>query len=784
MGMVSAAAVAVAVFTIPGLVVSWLSGVRGQWSIAAALPTTFGIYGLAAWFFGLTPIRFEVVSVGIFSAVLVVLALLWRLAFVAFGRRRRKQSEVSAPLDGDGDAVAVEKPKRDWRRGTLLDEYWLIPGLGMLAGVALIGGRSLELLNKAARKMDNIIQGWDVHWHASTVRYIVETGIASPTRMGDLQNTETQAKMYYPTAWHAGAGLVADLANISPIAATNLTGLLVPAIGFPISVGLIAWRLVGRRGLTAQIAAGLAPIIVGGIPVLYWIGLYVGAWPYVAAVSVSGIVLALFMSVPYFPIRSFVAALAFIGMVQLHPSAATIVVLGLALWWLLYLVWVPARKPGSFKGHVGWRFRDLALLGATGLVGVIALLPQILIGAEQSEEVKSFTATENLSLTEAWRAAIFMNTRHAPTFELNVVPWIWLALFGAVALLVWRRNLWAPTFWFLSVCCTVNSLRPFGDPWGKWLGAVGALHYNTGHRLIMPAALFVVAGAAVALAVLIRLIALAPLKKFAVVSAVVSILLAGGAGFVIQKVVRTGIEPGSAWAINAARDDRLVNGRDVKAFDWLAQQPHAYEGAIFTNPDEGSGWMYAYNRLPAVFKHYLWPNTTLESATNRLFWHPMRLGQGNFDNMDEANMVDTAAQELGVNFIYISPPHFWHFQIPRPDFETGLIHTPGVTPVYKDHEVIIYAVNAEFSDEEILKMRAPGNSPEELPSLVTKEEAGKATSYEDANEPYIHRPTVPNRGRDSHFEWLTQRNELSDMADEGVKTGDSVAAELQDQQQH
>ncbi|MEJ5997562.1 DUF6541 family protein [Corynebacterium sp. H130] len=800
MGMVSAAALAVAVFTVPGLIVAWLSGARGQWAIAASVPATFGIYGLAGWLFGLTDIRFGVTTVAWFTAGIALLAIIWNAAFFALRRRKRRRSESLAEPVEDGEDVGVAKPvEKRWRDSTLLDPSWLIPGAGMAAGIAYLMTRSLDLLRRASQGINNIFQGWDVHWHASVVRLAMDEGLVSSTRMGELQNTETQAKMYYPTAWHAGAALLGDLGNMSPIAATNLTGLIVPAIAFPISAGLIAYRLIGKQGLTGQLAAALAPMIVGGLPVLYWIGLYVGAWPYVAAIAVSGIVLALFMSIPHEPIRCFLAALAFIGMVQLHPSSATVVVIALALWWLLYLLWVPSRKPESIKGHFGWRLRDVGILGATGLVGVLALLPQILSGAEQSEEVKSFTATEDLSLNEAIQNAIFMRTRHTESFHLNVETWVWIAAAGAILLLLWRRNLWAPLFWAFNVAVTANALHPMSEPWGKWYETVGALHYNTAHRLVMPAAMFVAAGAAVAIAILIRLLTGGPLKKYVAVTSSLAVVATAGAGYVIHNQVRDGLERGSAWAINSGRDGRLVNERDLKAFDWLAKQPKAYEGNVFSNPDEGSGWMYAYNQLPALYKHYLWPTTTVESDTNSLFFHPMRLGQGNFDNADEVNRVDEAARNLGVKYIYISPPNFWAFQWIRPDFETGLITTPGVTPVYKDHQVIIYAVNAEFTDEEIMKMREPGNSPEELPPLRTKAEVAATMnpemnsklveqimdgtiSYEESQQPYIHRPSVPNRGRDSHFEWLVERDKIKEMGEEGVKTGDSLAAEQQEGQ--
>ncbi|WP_144413418.1 DUF6541 family protein [Corynebacterium epidermidicanis] len=758
--MASAAAIAIAVFMLPGFILNWVSGARGPWAIAASVPSSFGVFGLAAWLLGLTDYRFEVKTVAVIWAAIVVLAIIWRAGVIVFRRRRlakaRSDIDSEAPVDGEASLAEPASYKTDWRVGTLLDPRWILPGVGAMLGAYLFLRCSLGYLSVSTRGMDNIFQGWDVHWHASVMRWIMDAGIASPTRMGELQNTETQAKMYYPSAWHAGGALFREIAGISPIAATNLTALVLPAICLPLTVAAIAWRLVNNRGLTAQIAAGLAPLIVPGFPVLFWIGHFVGAWPYLAAMSVSGIVLGLFMSVPYSPIRIFAAALAFMGLVQIHPAAATVPVLGLALWWLLYLLWRPARRPATWKGHIGYRLRDVALLAIPGIMGALTLLPQILLGAEQTEEVKEFSALEDLSRTETWMNSIFMRTRHTSVFQLDMTPWVWLALAGAIALLVWRRNLWAPAFWGLSVWITANSLQPFGDGWGDTLGMIGALHYNTAHRLIMPCAMFIVAGAAVALAVAIRLVTGGPIKKFAKPASISAVVLALIGGGVVEAAATEHIGPGAQWTINAARDERIVNHRDLRAFDWLKTQPRAMDGVIFSNPDEGSGWMYAYNGLPAFYKHYLWPNAPAGSETNLLFFHTMRLGAGNFDVPDEANRVDIAAKELGVTYIYISPPKFWPFQWDRPDLEFGLMETPGLTTVYRDKEIGIYAVNAAFSDEELLAIRANSPSPDPLPRLKTKGELGLAETFDEIDQPVIHRPTIPNRGRDSHFEWLSK----------------------------
>ncbi|MDU0478725.1 hypothetical protein QVA66_05685 [Staphylococcus chromogenes] len=773
MSLLSVTIVAIAVFMLPGLLLNWVSGARGPWSIAAAVPSTFAIYGLAAWVYGLTPYHFEVKTVAVFWAGVMLLALLWRGTFIAYRRRARRALTASTavsdttPAETDElettetDASGIAEPasrSSHWRVGTLLDPVWLLPGIGSIAGAYLILSRSLKYLSASTNGMNNIYQGWDVHWHASVMRWIMETGIASPTRMGELQNAETQAKMYYPSAWHAGGALLREIADISPIAATNLTGLILPGLMLPLSAAAIAWRLINNRGLTAQIAAGFAALIVPGIPALYWVGQYVGAWPYLAAIAAAGSVLGLFMSVPYSPIRSFATALAFIGLVQIHPSSVTMPVLGLALWWLLYLLWRPSRRPATWKGQIGFRLRDIGLLAVPGIIGALTLLPQILLGAEQTEDVKSVTALEDLTREESWRSAIFMYTRHTNEFHMSVEPWVWVALVGAVLLLLWRRNLWAPVFWGLSVWITANALTPFGDGWDETLGLIGALHYNTAHRLVMQGALFVVAGAAVALAIAIRLVTGGPIKKLGRVSSIGALILAVIGGGIVQHVAVAEIDRGAQWSINSARDERMVSNRDLKAFDWLKTQPHAQDGQIFSNPDEGSGWMYAYNALPATYRHYLWPQAGIGTSTNTLFFHPMRLGAGNFDVPDENNFVDLAAANLNVKYIYISPPKFWHFQWDRPDMEFGFMETPGLTPVYRDKEIGIYAVNAAFTDEELIQIRANSPSPDPLPPLKTYGELGKAETYEQIDKPFIHRPTIPNRGRDSHFEWLEARD--------------------------
>lgn len=237
--------IAVLVFTVPGLLVSWISGLKFPWAAAASIPVSFGIYGMAAWVLGMADMRFDVRSVAISTLLVSVLALVWRLGFatVAVVRRRRSGRREAS----DEASVWWRAPLDYARQGGLLDPRWLLPAAGVGAGAWLIIDRAVDLLLTTRHGLDDFYQGWDVHWHASTVRFIADTGIASSTRMGELRNIETQQELFYPSAWHAGAFLVSDLADLTPNEATNLTGIVLSGLLIPLAVALIAWRLINNR---------------------------------------------------------------------------------------------------------------------------------------------------------------------------------------------------------------------------------------------------------------------------------------------------------------------------------------------------------------------------------------------------------------------------------------------------------------------------------------------------------------------------------------------------------
>ena len=81
--------------------------------------------------------------------------------------------------------------------------------------------------------------------------------------------------------------------------------------------------------------------------------------------------------------------------------------------------------------------------------------------------------------------------------------------------------------------------------------------------------------------------------------------------------------------------------------------------------------------------------------------------------------MDSALAELGVTYVYISPPNYWGFQKPNPHL-LELDDTPGLLKVYADTHVRIFAVRAAFTDAELDRIRASSPFPPEQRTPLTR----------------------------------------------------------------
>lgn len=706
MDAVGAVWLAIAVFTLPGLLFAWVAGAKLPAAATASLPATFGIVGLASWMYGAMGIRFGWTSFVVFLLLMLCAAGGWRYAFARRAKRRGAASWRRALWPGD------------WRKGSIADPSWVLPGAGVAVGAWMLIAKQLELQSQVPGQLKNVVQGWDTQWHVNAVRFIMDEGIASPTRMGELQNPQTHLDLFYPSAFHAATALFGRAAGLEPVEALNLASIVLPSLALTAGAAGLAWAMARGHGMVAQIAAGLAGIAVYASPVLVWIPDFVGMRPYIVAIGLSGIVIALFMQVPRYRALALPTLFAFLGMMQVHPSAVLVVVLAVALYWLTYLLWRPDRS----------RAGDLLWLAIPAIGAPAAFLPQLLAGSSQAEEVNTWDAQESVTAAEAWEKAFMMRTRHVgeffPDFDPTVL--LWLAGFGAVAVVVWRGQVWAPVFYGIMVACTAHALRPFEGMWEPLLTALGAPHYNSAHRIVTVVAMTVIAAAAVGVAVIIRVFALAPIaarygtRPWVWGTSAASAVLAVFAGWGTGAWASTVAVDGAGLAFDASRvNDRMVDDDQLKAYQWLASRPETKEGLVMGESTDGYSWAYGLYGVPTVARHYLWPSGGMGTDSIVLVERAGQLGAGEKGHPDAVTPVDEAAADLGVRFIVSSGNTFWNG--PRNwQVHKALWSTPGVTPVYQRGQVTIFAVDKQFTDSELAELQkdavATGGSTE-IPEL-------------------------------------------------------------------
>ena len=752
--MIWPAIVLVLLLVLPGALLGVASGLRLGWALAIGPALTFAVTGLAGWFFGAVGIAYSTITAALVWLAMILAALVWR-------RLAPKRA----------DAAALASLSEEPGRGRAIIALPAIAGV--VVAFVTMAWASLSRLAKVPGGIESIQQSWDVHWHGSVIKYALDTGMVSSTRMGEIQNFETRGDMYYPAAWHAFGAVLADVSGMSVPATVNILGLVAPALLIPVGAAALAWRMIDRGGWAASIGAGLAAVLTTALPVLTPISVYVGAWPYLLGIALTGATFAVLTSVPHAPIRMFASALALIGIGQLHPSAVPATVLLVGSWWLFGRLWRPVRTElGAAKS----RLRDVGLLALPGVVAAVFLVPQWLSGEQQAEDIRAESATVDVDRWGAWYRAFAMLTRHAEDYG-SVKPVIIAGLIGLVLLAVALRRFWPVVAWAVSVLFTAHALNTFGGVFGDVLGVYAGLHYSTPHRLVLQTALLITAAGGAGVALLFGVVAGYAGRRKAKdpergreaversggsdgsdvsgegEAGATAVAATGAARTdlitrphvrpvpVVQLAIAAALVAGFIpWAVHIMapvnhhayeqiRDNRLTSERDLRAFDWLAQQPEAHEHRVFTNPNEGSAWMYMRNDIPTVFRHFGWPDADETTATSMVYWHTDKIGWGEPWDTTAANQVDLALKKLDVGFIYVSPPYFWGDQKINMRMQEGAWWSRGLTPVYRDEEVTIYAVNGVIDPERIEEMRA--QSPMDMPPMTTRGEAGVAEPGDD-----------------------------------------------------
>src|SRR5699024_3267560 len=85
---------------------------------------------------------------------------------------------------------------------------------------------------------------------------------------------------------------------------------------------------------------------------------------------------------------------------------------------------------------------------------------------------------------------------------------------------------------------------------------------------------------------------------------------------------------------------------------------------------------------------------------SRLFFFSSRRRHTRSKRDWSSDVCSSDLAELGVTYVYVSPPNYWGFQQPN-EHLLELDATPGLAKVYSDSQVRIFAVRAAFSAAEL-----------------------------------------------------------------------------------
>lgn len=606
---------AILLLILPGALVGRAGGLRTVPALALGPALTYGVAGLAIVPFGALGIRWTAVSATAALGAAMLLALLFR---VLLGRRTRPASQPIAPE--------------------------LVAAAGVVLGALAIG-------LAAWRGMPNwqsVPSTWDSVWHANTIRWILDTGQASPTHMGELRNVETHAPLYYPSAFHALAAVLAQLTGAAPTTAYTLSSLAAAVWLFPLSAALLAWQLlIGRtsRWRTAG-GAGCAGALAASFTAVPYVEFGTASMPNLTAYGLAAPAFVLITTAVTDRVRIFLAVLALIGVFSVHTTGGLVVVTFVVAWWLLE----------ALPRAVTSRVRDFAILAIIGLSALLVLVPQLRGLLRQAEIIAGHAFVTHEGRKRALFDAVVQHTRHLNDFPIQNIL---IALAGAgFLLLIFKRIWWPAAVWLLLVVAIVHSSAPFGGPIGRFTGIYGDLFYSDPRRLSAVVTMLYVPMAGYALFCAALLVMAAVKRRIPVtvgrrfwIGATATLLVAVCMGLAWHYFPRHRFLMGDKY------DKVIVGDKDLEAFAYLATLPGARDTLIGDANVDGTAWMYAVAGLHPLWTHYDYPVQQGPGYNRFIFW-------AYADDADRDPRVAEAVRALNIRYVITSGPVVRGFVMP------------------------------------------------------------------------------------------------------------------------
>lgn len=524
------------------------------------------------------------------------------------------------------------------------------PAVTVAAGVLLGALLIMWAAYRGLTHWQTIPSTWDAVWHANEVRFILDTGQASSTHMGELRNVETHQLLYYPSVFHALTAVFCQLTGAAPTTGYTLNAVAASVWLFPSSAAMFTWRLlrpISSEWRTAGAAATAAALSASFTAVPY-VEFGVAAMPNLASYGVAVPTFVLITSTLRHRDRIPAAVLALVGVMSVHITGGAIVLLLVAAWWLMDALWHPVRG----------RLADVVSLAVVATTAGLILLPQFISVRQQEDIIAGHSFLTHLSRKRGVFDAVMQHSRHLNDFPVQYGLMAVTAI-GAVIFLV-KRIWWPLAVWLLLVVVDIDAGNPLGGPVGAMAGVFGEFFYKDPRRISAAITLLLEPMAGIAVFTLVTA-AVAGAKRLGdrVTPLPAPVWVAATATLLVLTTVLTGrhylyrhlVLMGDKY------DSVIIDQRDLMAMAYLATLPGAHTTVIGNANTDGTAWMYAVADLHPLWTHYDYPQQMGPGPNRYIFWAFARRG-------DSDPRVVAAIKALNIRYIYTSAPTVRGFAVP------------------------------------------------------------------------------------------------------------------------
>ena len=634
--------IALLLLVIPGAIVARVSRLTWPTALAVGPALTYGVVALAIVPFGALGVPWNGWTALFALAVVTAIAFCLR---IALDRIRDVAAEALAATRGPALVVAA----------------------GVLLGALLIGLAAV----RGMPSWQSIPSNWDSVWHANTIRFILDTGRASPTHMGELRNVETHEALYYPSTFHALAAVFSQISGSAPTTAYTLNSLAASIWLFPVSAATLTWQLMRTRTdewRTAG-AAAAAGALAGSFTALPYIEFDTASIPNLVAYGIAVPTMVLVVSALRHRDRIPLAVLALLGVFSVHITGGVVVVLFVVAWWLFEALWHPVRG----------RVADFVNLLVIAAPTVALLVPQFLGVLQQAEIIAGHAFITHQGKKRGLFDAVVQHTRHLNDFPIQWVLII-LAAVGAIVLVV-RRVWWPLAVWLLLVASIVHSSAPFGGPIGAITGRFSDLFYSDPRRMSAVITMLLMAAVGIGVFTLSSAVVAGARRlvgrgrSLAWYAATAAVVVA------VSVAIEVAYLPRAQFLFGEKYDRVMVDAKDLQAWAHLATLPGARDTLIGNANTDGTAWMYAVADLHPLWTHYDYPVQQGPGYHRFIFW-------AYADDADTDPRVAEAVKALNIRYVVTSTPVVRGFVMP--DGLVSLDRSRSWEKIYDNGEARIY----------------------------------------------------------------------------------------------